>query len=133
MFYSLKRTAVACVKLEELGDLWKEYDVLGIDEAQFYDDIVEFSVMAAGQGKIVIMSSLNGQCIQVPFDTISRLIPLCEKVKKLSAICKLCSHNANYTFRTAAMVSAEGDQNDFIGGAEAYIPLCRECLDYKNE
>ena len=56
------------------------------------------------------------------------LIPLCEKVKKLSSICKICQHNANYTFRTAF----DSDKlDDLIGGAEAYMPLCRECLVFK--
>jgi len=71
------------------------------------------------------MSCLNGQCIQEPFETISRLIPLCEKVKKLSSICKLCSANANFTYRTAAKAATE---EDMIGGAESYMPLCRQCL-----
>lgn len=87
--------------------------------------------MAANNGKIVILSSLNGQFIQKPFPNIAMLIPLCEKVKKLSSICKLCNHNANFTFRTAAVDSA--DQDSLIGGAEAYIPLCRECLNFKNK
>ncbi len=54
---------MSCVLLEELGDLWKEYDIIGIDEGQFYEDIVEFAQKAAGAGKIVIISSLNGKCI----------------------------------------------------------------------
>jgi len=46
-------------------------------------------------------------------------------VKKLSAICKICFHNANYTFKTTPT-----DSNNIIqiGGAESYIPVCRECL-----
>lgn len=50
------------------------------------------------------------------------LIPLCEKVKKISAICKLCKVPASFTFRTA-------DKNckKTIGGADMYMPLCRDC------
>lgn len=76
----------------------------------------------------MILSSLNGQFIQKPFPVIAELIPLCEKVKKLSSICKLCSHNANFTFRTA---QDSDNFDELIGGAEAYIPLCRECLIFK--
>jgi len=104
--------------------------VIGIDEGQFFEDIVEFASKAADEGKVVILSSLNGQFIQKPFPNIALLIPLCEKVKKLSSICKLCSHNANFTFRTAAF---SDNAEELIGGAEAYIPLCRECLNFKNK
>ena len=81
--------------------------------------------MAANSGKIVIMSALNGTFEQTGFPCIMELIPLCEKVKKLSSICKLCSANANYTYKTTPSNSKGFVQ---IGGAESYIPLCRECL-----
>lgn len=46
------------------------------------------------------MSALNGTWQKKGWANILQLIPLCEKVKKLSSICKLCGTNANYTFRT---------------------------------
>lgn len=79
-----------------------QFDVIGIDEGQFFDDIVEFAETAANLGKIVIMSALNGTYEKKGWANILELIPLCEKVKKLSAICKVCSGNANFTFRTAS-------------------------------
>ena len=48
------------------------------------------------------MSALNGTYEKKGWANILELIPLCEKVKKLSAICKICATNANYTFRTCA-------------------------------
>lgn len=51
-------------------------------------------------------------------------------MKKLSSICKLCANNANFTFRTAP--NSENFE-DLIGGAEAYIPVCRECLLFKRK
>lgn len=92
--------------------------------------LVSFSQTAANSGKIVIMSALNSQYTQVSFPSIAELIPLCEKVKKLSSICKMCSHTANFTFRTA---KDSDKMDDLIGGAEAYMPLCRECLDFKKQ
>ena len=44
--------------LKDLGDAWKDYDVIGVDEGQFFTDIVEFSEKAANGGKVVIISSL---------------------------------------------------------------------------
>ena len=54
------------------------------------------------------------------FQNIVSLIPKCEKIKKLSAICKLCKQNASFTFRTAPKECAS-----LIGGADMYMPLCR--------
>ena len=58
--------------------------------------------MAANNGKVIIMSALNGTYEKKGWENIMKLIPLCEKVKNLSAICKLCSANANFTFRTCS-------------------------------
>lgn len=74
------------------------------------------------------MSALNGTWQKKGWTNILELIPLCEKVKKLSAICKICSTNANYTFRTCS-----GNSTEMIGGAEMYMPLCRECFNEKTK
>ena len=78
--------------------------------------------MAANSGKVVIISSLQGTFLRGPFPNILALIPKCEKIKKLTAICKLCKQNASFTFRTASK-----DCNVMIGGENMYMPLCREC------
>jgi thymidine kinase len=85
-------------------------------------DLVEFAEKLANTGKIVIVSSLGGTFLRGPFEHILQLMPLCEKIKKLAAICKICKSSASFTFRTA-------DENDtsLIGGAEKYMPVCREC------
>ena len=74
------------------------------------------------------MSALNGTYEKKGWTNILELIPLCEKLKKLSAICKICASNANYTFRTCA-----GSSQEMIGGADMYMPLCRECYNEKAE
>jgi len=74
------------------------------------------------------MSALNGTWQKKGWANILELIPLCEKVKKLSAICKICSTNASYTFRTCS-----GSAQELIGGAEMYMPLCRECFNEKSK
>jgi thymidine kinase len=74
------------------------------------------------------MSALNGTYEKKGWANILELIPLCEKVKKLSAICKICATNANYTFRTCA-----GSSQEMIGGADMYMPLCRECFNEKTK
>jgi thymidine kinase len=50
--------AIPVPVLANIGETWKEFDVVGVDEGQFFPDIVEFAEMAANSGKIVIISSL---------------------------------------------------------------------------
>jgi thymidine kinase len=63
--------------------------------------VVQFSEKAANEGKIVVISCLDGTFKREGFDLVMELIPLAEKVKKLAAICRNCSYNASFTFRTA--------------------------------
>ena len=51
-------TATPINRLADLGDEWLNFDVVGIDEGQFFEDLVEFSELAANSGKVVIISSL---------------------------------------------------------------------------
>ena len=74
------------------------------------------------------MSALNGTFEKKGWNNILQLIPLCEKVKKLSAICLVCNGSANYTFRKCS-----GLEEEMIGGADIYMPLCRECYNEKTK
>lgn len=85
-----KHEAKAVTRLSDLGDSWLEFDIIGIDEGQFFPDVVEFAENAANSHKVVVISSLQGTFMRGAFNNILELIPKCEKVKKLSAICKLC-------------------------------------------
>mmetsp|Transcript_22998 Transcript_22998/g.17442 ORF Transcript_22998/g.17442 Transcript_22998/m.17442 type:complete len:157 (+) Transcript_22998:255-725(+) len=111
----------------DIGEVWKTYDIIGVDEGQFFPDIVKFSEEAANSGKIVIISALDGTFQRTGFPSILELIPLAEKVKKLQAICKKCSQNASFTFRTVQSTEVK-----LIGGESMYIPLCRECFNQSN-
>lgn len=86
--------------------------------------MIEFSERASNEGKIVIISALDGTFLRTGFENVINLIPKAEKVKKLAAICKLCGQNASFTFRTCLV-----DAIQLIGGDEAYIPLCRDCFN----
>ena len=76
----------------------------------------------------MILSALSGTWEKKGWANILELIPLCEKVKSLSAICQGCSANAHFTFRTVA-----GNSQELIGGSESYMPLCRECYQEKSK
>ena len=99
------------------------YDVIGIDEGQFFPDLFEFTERAANLGMVVIVAALDGDFQRKPFGKICELVPKSESVTKLSAVCTSCKINsASFTQRTTSDTAQE-----VIGGAEMYRPVCRKC------
>lgn len=99
-----------------------DYDVVGIDEAQFFDD--ELSAVCntlANNGIRVIVAGLDMDYLGKPFGPIPALLATAEYVTKVHAICPYCGDLAQYTHRT---VNKEGQV--MLGEAEAYEPLCRK-------
>ena len=78
--------AFPCSRLAALGDTWRDYDVIGIDEGQFFPDVVEFSEMAANAGKTVVVAALDADYNRRAFGRINELLPLAESVHKLRAV-----------------------------------------------
>jgi len=113
----------AVVENEATAQKYADAQVIGIDEGQFFPDIVEFCERAANQGKIVIVAALDGTFEKKPFGRILDLIPLAEKLDKLNAVCTVCYSDAAFTFRKSDDTAVE-----LIGGAEMYVPLCRSCF-----
>lgn len=96
--------------------------VIGIDEGQFFPDIVEFCEAMANAGKTVIVAALDGTFQRKPFGTILNLVPLAESVVKLTAVCMECFREAAYTKRLGTEKEVE-----VIGGADKYHSVCRLC------
>ncbi|KAG8507474.1 Thymidine kinase, cytosolic [Galemys pyrenaicus] len=96
--------------------------VIGIDEGQFFPDIVEFSETMANAGKTVIVAALDGTFQRKAFGTILSLVPLAESVVKLTAVCMECFREAAYTKRLGTEKEVE-----VIGGADKYHSVCRLC------
>ena len=85
---SLKATKAKT--LESLRGNLDDYDVIGVDEGQFFPDLVDFCEYAAEQGKIVLVAALDGTYQRQGFPAILNIIPLAEHVVKLTAVCMLC-------------------------------------------
>ncbi|KAM9005165.1 thymidine kinase, cytosolic isoform 2-T2 [Sarcophilus harrisii] len=96
--------------------------VIGIDEGQFFPDIVEFSESMANAGKTVIVAALDGTFQRKAFGNILNLVPLAESVVKLTAVCMECFREAAYTKRLGVEKEVE-----VIGGADKYHSVCRLC------
>jgi len=114
--------AVSATKLTHLTCRARDYDVIGVDEAQFFPDVLEWSEEMANCGKVVLLAALDGTFQRKPFPNILELVALAENVIKLSAVCMNCFGEAAYTKRTS-----EEEGIEVIGGADKYMAVCRNC------
>ncbi|KAF0111021.1 MAG: thymidine kinase [Chloroflexi bacterium] len=110
-----------------LEQLDKETTVVGIDEAQFFDDkIVEIVDILAEQGLRVIVAGLDQNFKGEPFGCMPVLMARAEQVSKLQAICMVCGESAS---RTQRLVNGEPARYDdpviIVGASEMYEARCR--------
>ena len=100
-----------------------DVDVVGIDEAQFFDhSIVEVCNKLADDGIRIVVAGLDLDFMGKPFGPIPALLAIAEYVTKLHAICMRCGNLAQYSFR-----KSEESQVVLIGAKNLYEPLCRNC------
>lgn len=124
-----KRTAVKTEYLNDLILQAMKYDVIGIDEGQFFKDLVLFCDRLANEGKNVIVSALDSDFKRNPFMEVCKLISISEHVIKLEASCHICHEKASFTWKFF-------DNNSHIidvGGSEKYFPVCRKCFANLNK
>jgi len=119
-----KLPAVSVTDLKELTAKAEGFDVIGIDEGQFFGDIVGWCETMANKGKIVVVAALDGTFQRKPFCDILSLVPLAENVTKLSAVCMNCFQDAAFSKRIS---SVDGEKVEVIGGADKYMAVCRSC------
>jgi len=100
-------------------------DVIGIDEAQFFDDsIVEVCNTLADNGMRIIVAGLDMDFMGKPFGPMPALLSVAEFVTKVHAICMRCGNLAQYSFR-----KSEDEQVVLLGEKNLYEPLCRNCYN----
>ena len=100
-----------------------DVDVVGIDEAQFFDDgIVEVCSELANNGTRVIVAGLDMDFRRIPFGPMPALLSIADDVTKVHAICVECGHIANYSYRLV-----DSDRRVLLGERNEYQPLCRKC------
>lgn len=101
-----------------------------IEEAQFFGDLVPFVLQAIDKDKKhVVVVGLDGDAERRPFGRVLDLIPHCDRVTKLTAMCKSCRDGtpAIFTFATREdAVLAASDGRPCVGADEKYVPLCRK-------
>jgi thymidine kinase len=100
-------------------------DVVGVDEAQFFDDgLVAVCNQLANSGIRVIVAGLDMDFKGVPFGPMPRIMACAEYVTKVHAICMKCGELANHSHRMI-----EDEELVLLGELDAYEPLCRNCFN----
>ena len=112
----LSLKAFKCNLLEELDHKINNYDIICVDEVQFYKDADIYCDKWANQGKIIEASGLNGNYKRQPFEVISKLVALADDITHLKAVCTSTGNDASFSIRTV-----ENDEEILIGSKDMYI------------
>jgi thymidine kinase len=142
--------AIKCNKLDEMYNICEEYDVIGIDEGQFFEKIEILAEYLANKGKVVYIAALSGNYKREMFLNIIPLISKSDKILHLTSICVNCLKEASFTDKSIGKLggikdnenrsinldvsSEDGFEEYVIGGSDIYMALCRKCyIDNKKE
>jgi len=105
-----------------------DVDVIGIDEAQFFDKgLVDVAVQLANMGIRVIIAGLDMDFKGVPFGPIPGLMAVADHITKVHAICVRCGNIAQFSHRLS-----DKEQVVLLGEKDIYEPLCRSCFREAN-
>ncbi len=110
----------------ELGErLRPNVDVIGIDEAQFFDlAIVDVLDKLADEGRRIVVAGLDLDYRRKPFGPMPAIMALAEYVEKLHAVCVRCGEPAQYSQRISG-----GDEQVQVGDTGSYEARCRRCYE----
>jgi thymidine kinase len=133
---------IPCIQTDVLKHIWKEEpetngifkilrdreevyfaDVILINEGQFFDDLYDTVISMLKHGKKIYIAGLDGDFKRQKFGQILDLIPLCDKVTKLTSLCSICKNGTPGIF--SKRLTNELEQT--IVGFSNYIPVCRNC------
>ena len=138
---------IPCIKTEKLFDIYP-YDlsleqdnqtllrlkdkskigtseVILINEGQFFPDLEEFVKILLKNNKKIYVCGLDGDFERKKFGQMLDLIPLCDKVTKLTSLCSLCKNGTPGIF--SKRITMEKTQT--VVGSDNYIPVCRSCYE----
>ena len=119
-----KIKSVIVKNASEIPELVGESSVIGIDEAQFFDDeIVQVCKDLAQDNKRIILAGLEKDYLGKPFGPMPKLMIESEYVTKVLAICVVCGNPANFSYR----ISSESSQI-LVGETDKYEARCRQCF-----
>lgn len=105
-------------------DLSAKFDVVVIDEAQFFSyNLYKIVAFLDAMGKRIIVSGLDMDYIKEPFDTMAKVMAIADNVTKLVAVCDICGSSARYSKRIIYE-----KERVLIGSSDKYIASCTKCF-----
>lgn len=108
---------------QEILELSQDAQVIGIDEAQFYEsDLVEVCNKLADSGKRVLVAGLDQDYRGIPFEPMPQLLAIAEYITKTLAICVNCGNPADRTQR-----KIKSQDRVLVGASDSYEARCRKC------
>jgi thymidine kinase len=111
-----------------LLELSNGFSVIGIDEAQFFDEALpDMCQELARQGKRVIIAGLDMDFRGKPFGPIPNLLAVAEYITKVHAICQHCGNLATHSYRVV-----QDDHTVMLGEKDSYEARCRTCYHMGN-
>lgn len=103
--------------LEEFKD-WEQFDVIAIDEGQFFNNIVDYVAKYVGK-KYVLVAGLSGDSLAEPFENMSKLISRAQNIVFNKALCVHCREEATFSKRLNTKAG-----KILVGGKNLYEPVC---------
>lgn len=107
------------------NDLYTQAEVIGIDEAQFFNDLVEFVLYTEKQKKSLIICGLDGDYKRQPIGQILNCIPLADSVIKLKAL-DMVDKDGTPAIFTKRKESVKSQEQILVGGKDEYIAVSRK-------
>jgi len=109
----------------QILDLSNGIDIIGIDEAQFFDEsIIEVCNKLANKGKRIIVAGLDRDYKAIPFGPMANLLTHADYITKLNAICMVCGNQASFSQRLT-----KDETQILVGESEKYEARCRSCYE----
>ena len=136
MLSSHDKVMVPCIQTDKISEVWfnnnqqsdnhlklKNATVILINEAQFFGDLYECVLDMLKENKRVYIAGLDGDFSRNKFGQILDLVPMCDKITKLTALCSMCKDGTLGIF--SMRLTKETQQ--MVIGSDNYIPVCRHC------
>lgn len=137
------KVMIPCIQTNKLKDIWYydnvtpdtvlhrlddsvkliNADVILINEGQFFEDLLPVVEHMLKHNKKIYISGLDGDFERKKFGQILDLIPLCDRVTKMTSLCGLCKDGTPGIF--SKRITSEKEQT--VVGSDNYIPVCRSC------
>lgn len=118
-----KIPAIAVGNTKLILEMSKKHEVIGIDEAQFFDEgLLNVCEILAKEGKRVVIAGLDMDYLGKPFGIMPQLMAISDEVLKLHAVCMQCGEQAVFSKRLH-----QASDTVLLGAKENYEPRCRFC------